>query len=94
MHSSQLLLDLIGQFPMKNPSHEHSADTDILKLASQIKSRYKVLCLLVGARPSLRAVRSAQQNENTSKGESMRDEEMWKSDASNKAAAAVSDYSF
>lgn len=63
-HTSKALLDLIEQFPMKNPSHADATEPetedgmDILKLFGQIRSRYKLLCTLVGVRPSLRAASS------------------------------------
>ncbi|THH06000.1 hypothetical protein EW145_g4392 [Phellinidium pouzarii] len=57
-HSAQLLLNLIAQFPVENPSHTSSADLDILKLFSQIRSRYKMLCSLIGVKPSLRSSQS------------------------------------
>jgi primary-amine oxidase len=48
------LLDLIEQFPTINPSASDS-DLDIPKLFRQIRSRYKVLCSILGVKPSLRA---------------------------------------
>ncbi|KAL5513964.1 hypothetical protein ACEPAG_2725 [Sanghuangporus baumii] len=57
-HNASLLLDLIAQFPMENPSHPTFEDLDIPKLFAQIRARYKVLCSILGVKPSLRASQS------------------------------------
>ncbi|THG96531.1 hypothetical protein EW026_g5318 [Hermanssonia centrifuga] len=49
------LLDLIFQFPRMNPSASEPSELDIPKLFRQIRSRYKVLCATLGAKPTLRA---------------------------------------
>jgi len=54
-HNIKLLLDLIAQFPVVNPSASAPSDLDLSKLLSQIRSRYKMLCATVGVKPSLRA---------------------------------------
>jgi len=58
-HHAKVLLGLIKQFPSENPSHKDFAELDVLKLLSQTRSRYKMLCSLVGVKPSLRASRKA-----------------------------------
>lgn len=60
VHNAKLLLDLIARFPTENPSHTDS-EVDIPKLFNQIRSRYKMLCALIGIKPSLRAAQSASQ---------------------------------
>lgn len=62
IHHIRVLLDTIAQFPRINPSpsgplseSDSSAEVDILKLFRQIRARYKVLCAMLGVRPSLRA---------------------------------------
>ena len=50
---------------MENPSHGDAAEMDVLKLFNQIRSRYKMLCSLVGVKSSLRAGRSGGQHVNT-----------------------------
>ncbi|KAL5501128.1 hypothetical protein ACEPAH_9515 [Sanghuangporus vaninii] len=57
-HNASLLLDLIAQFPMENPSHPTLEELDIPKLFAQIRARYKVLCSILGVKPSLRASQS------------------------------------
>lgn len=54
VRTANQLLELIAQFPMENPSHTDSADVDIPRLFNQIRSKYKMLCALVGARSDLR----------------------------------------
>lgn len=54
MRTANQLLELIAQFPMENPSHTDSADVDIPRLFSQIRSKYKMLCALVGVRSDVR----------------------------------------
>ena len=39
---------------MVNPSQSDAADLDIVKLFNQIRSKYKMLCALAGARSYLR----------------------------------------
>ncbi|KLO08144.1 DUF1715-domain-containing protein [Schizopora paradoxa] len=56
-HNARVLRGLIKQFPSENPSHADFAELDVLKLLSQTRSRYKMLCSLVGVKPSLRASR-------------------------------------
>ena len=58
LHTTEVLLDLIAQFPMKNPAQTESAEVDIPRLFNQIRSRYKMLCTFVGVKPSLRATRT------------------------------------
>jgi len=58
-HNARILRSLIKQFPSENPSHQDFAELDVLKLLSQTRSRYKMLCSLVGVKPSLRASRKA-----------------------------------
>lgn len=53
-HSAKMLLELIQRFPSEVP-HPDASGIDVEKLLNQIRSRYKMLCALVGARPSLRA---------------------------------------
>lgn len=87
----RLLLDLVSQFPMRNPSYEPSAETDIVKLMNQIKSRYKVLCTQVGARPSLRAGgHSSSQHNDMADSPSRKKDSVWKMDVADKSV----DYSF
>ncbi|EJD00281.1 uncharacterized protein FOMMEDRAFT_90782 [Fomitiporia mediterranea MF3/22] len=59
-HNAQLLLDLITQFPMENPAQTDSADIDIPKLFNQIRARYKMLCAIMGVKPSLRVAAASQ----------------------------------
>ena len=54
VRTAQQLLDLLAQFPMVNPSQSDAADLDIVKLFNQIRSKYKMLCALAGARSYLR----------------------------------------
>ena len=58
-HITQLL-HLISQFPTENPKPSLAAEsntdgegTDLLKLLSQIRSRYRVLCGSLGVKPRL-----------------------------------------
>ncbi|KAG9097717.1 hypothetical protein FRC07_010741 [Ceratobasidium sp. 392] len=55
-HAEQLL-SLIAKFPMTNPSTtvEEGSQLDIVRLFTQIRSKYKVLCSTVGVRPRLLA---------------------------------------
>ncbi|KAH7103439.1 DUF1715-domain-containing protein [Auriculariales sp. MPI-PUGE-AT-0066] len=50
LQQANALLELITKFPTSNPKHE---DFDVVKLINQIRSRYKVLCATVGARPRM-----------------------------------------
>ena len=62
-HLSQLL-NLIARFPMVNPSSGHpqtseqqpwttEEEVDIVKLMTQIRAKYKVVCSTLGMRPRL-----------------------------------------
>ncbi|KAG8763539.1 hypothetical protein FRC12_008516 [Ceratobasidium sp. 428] len=53
-HAEQLL-SLIAKFPMTNPSTaiEEGSQIDIVRLFTQIRSKYKVLCSTLGVRPRL-----------------------------------------
>jgi len=53
--TATLLLDLISRFPVVNPPADDPSDLDVAKLFSQIRTRYKKLCALIGVKPSLRA---------------------------------------
>ncbi|KAF8603326.1 DUF1715-domain-containing protein [Ceratobasidium sp. AG-I] len=55
-HAEQLL-SLISKFPMTNPSmaSEAGSELDIVRLFTQIRSRYKALCSTLGVRPRLLA---------------------------------------
>lgn len=53
LHNLKHLLDLIAQFPRVNPSATEPSDLDIPKLFRQIRSRYKVLCATLGAKPTM-----------------------------------------
>lgn len=56
MNSSNTLLELIKRFPTENPGED--SDIDVMKILGQIRSRYKMLCHLVGVKPSLRSAQS------------------------------------
>ncbi|KAH6896144.1 hypothetical protein BKA70DRAFT_1032169, partial [Coprinopsis sp. MPI-PUGE-AT-0042] len=49
IHHINGLLSLISQFPQTNPSPQ--GEVDILKLLRQIRSKYKLLCAILGIRP-------------------------------------------
>ncbi|CCO30255.1 hypothetical protein RSOLAG1IB_06104 [Rhizoctonia solani AG-1 IB] len=53
-HAEQLML-LISKFPMTNPPVAPQAEpqVDIVRLYTQIRSRYKALCSTLGVRPRL-----------------------------------------
>ena len=56
------LLEYISQFPRVNPSssdEDAASSHDILKLLSQIRSRYKALCSILGVHPRLRSSNEA-----------------------------------
>ena len=56
------LLEYISQFPRVNPSSSDDDDAsspDILKLLSQIRSRYKALCSILGVHSRLRSSNEA-----------------------------------
>jgi hypothetical protein len=54
-HHAHQLISLISQFPLTNPSVASQAESqvDIVRLYTQIRSRYKALCSTVGLRPRL-----------------------------------------
>ncbi|KAG2022414.1 hypothetical protein CC2G_000164 [Coprinopsis cinerea AmutBmut pab1-1] len=58
LHHISTLLNLIAQFPTKNPSPT-SSEVDFLKLLRQIRSKYKLLCAVLGVRPRLHAADDA-----------------------------------
>jgi len=66
MYHIRHLLELISQFPRKNPSTVASTDgseeLDIQKLFRQIRSRYKALCATLGVRPNLRATEPGEED--------------------------------
>ncbi|KAI5116905.1 hypothetical protein M0805_000800 [Coniferiporia weirii] len=88
LHNARLLLELVAQFPMENPSHGDAAEeVDIAKLFNQIRSRYKMLCSLIGVKPSLRISQTTRQGEsNPGKGN------IWRVDSAGSPGAV--DYSF
>ncbi|KAH6911045.1 hypothetical protein BKA70DRAFT_1370809 [Coprinopsis sp. MPI-PUGE-AT-0042] len=53
IHHINGLLSLISQFPQTNPSPRsfEEGEVDILKLLRQIRSKYKLLCAILGIRP-------------------------------------------
>ncbi|KAF6754231.1 hypothetical protein DFP72DRAFT_379913 [Ephemerocybe angulata] len=60
------LLELIGQFPLINPSvaqAEGGQDLDILKLLRQIRSKHKLLCATLGVRPRVHSADASEGGE-------------------------------
>ncbi|KAG8756959.1 hypothetical protein FRC11_004903 [Ceratobasidium sp. 423] len=55
IHHAEQLLSLISKFPMTNPPVAPQAEpqVDIVRLYTQIRSRYKALCSTLGVRPRL-----------------------------------------
>ncbi|KAJ1303860.1 hypothetical protein OPQ81_008279 [Rhizoctonia solani] len=55
VHHAEQLLSLISKFPLTNPPVAPQAEPqiDIVRLYSQIRSRYKALCSTLGVRPRL-----------------------------------------
>lgn len=78
---------------MENISHSDAQDLDIPKVFAQIRARYKVLCSIIGVKPSLRASQSHDPTNSVDDYAELRQSNnLWSAEI--KQASGPADYSF